>query len=222
MRIPLTKYAVREILLFAGAGMILTLAVLLLAQQLWYLAAVPALATIWVFSFFRDPERRAPEGGRLILAPADGRVTHVELIDAPEELGAGGRARRISIFLSVFDCHLNRAPFACRVEKVVYRRGRFLNALRATSARENEQSLLVVQAEAVSRPALVRQVAGVIARRIVCDVRQGDHLAAGQTFGMIKFGSRTDLLLPADVPLELSVKVGDHVRAGLTVLGRFV
>lgn len=221
MRIPLTPYATREILLFGGAGVVLTALVGSLAGSLWYLAALPLVVTVWVFSFFRDPERRVPQGDRLLLSPADGRVTHVETIDAPEELGAEGQALRISIFLSVFNCHLNRAPCAGRVERVVYRKGRYLNAMNAASAVENEQNMVVIRAEAIDRPVLVRQVSGAIARRIVCRAGVGDPLAAGQRFGMIKFGSRTDIVIPADVPLEAQIRVGDRVKAGLTVLGQF-
>ncbi|NIA21148.1 MAG: phosphatidylserine decarboxylase [Anaerolineaceae bacterium] len=221
MRIPLTGYAKREIVLFGGLGVIITLVVPHLSLEYWYLAAIPLLATIWVFSFFRDPRRQVPPGDRLLVAPADGRITAVETIDAPQELGTGGPALRISIFLSVFNCHLNRSPCAARIERIVYKKGRFLNALRAASAEQNEQNILVLQPEAVDRPLLVRQVAGAIARRIVCRANQGDLLAAGQRFGMIKFGSRTDLVIPEETPVEIFVKVGDRVKAGLTIMGQF-
>jgi phosphatidylserine decarboxylase len=221
VRIPLTHYATREILLFGGAGVALTALVGWLAAPLWYLAALPLVVTIWVFSFFRDPERRVPQGDRLLLSAADGRVTHIETIDAPEELGTDGQALRISIFLSVFNCHLNRAPCAGRVEKIVHRPGRYLNAMNAASAVENEQNIVVISADVIGRPVLVRQVSGAIARRIVCRAGVGDPLAAGQRFGMIKFGSRTDIVVPSDVPLEMRVRVGDRVKAGLTVLGQF-
>ena len=221
MRIPLTDYAKREIVLFGGLGVIITLVTPHFCGGYWPLAAIPLAVTIWVFSFFRDPQRHVPQGDRLLVAPADGRITAVETIDPPEELGTGGRALRVSIFLSVFNCHLNRSPCAARVQKVVYKKGRFLNALRAASAEQNEQNILVLQPEAVEGALLVRQVAGVIARRIVCRAGQGDHLAAGQRFGMIKFGSRTDLVIPEETPVEIFVKVGNRVKAGLTILGQF-
>jgi phosphatidylserine decarboxylase len=191
-------------------------------RPVWYLAAIPLAVTVWVFSFFRDPERRVPQGERLLVSPADGRITAVEIIDAPPELGVPGQALRISIFLSVFNCHLNRSPCEARVERIVYKPGRYLNALRASSAAENEQNILILRAAAVDAPILVRQVSGAIARRIVCEAAEGDTLAAGQRFGMIKFGSRTDLVVPVTTPVDVAVRVGDRVKAGLTVLGRFI
>ena len=221
MRIPLTPYAVREIALFGGLGLALTAFVAWVAWPLWPIALLPLAITLWAFSFFRDPERRIPDDPRLLLAPADGRVTHIETIDTPEELGGQGRSLRISIFLSVFNCHLNRAPCAGRVQRVIYRQGRYLSALNAASARENEQNLVILSAEAAGVSILVRQVSGAIARRIVCRVAAGDQLAAGQRFGMIKFGSRTDLVVPTTAPVDVRVRVGDRVKAGLTVLGQF-
>jgi phosphatidylserine decarboxylase len=221
MRIPLTRYGWREAAIYGALGLALTALVVVAAPSWWWLGAVPLALTVWVFSFFRDPERQVPQGAWLLLAPADGRVTAIETIDAPPELGAPGRALRVSIFLSVFNCHLNRSPCAARVQRVVYRRGRFLNALRGASAGENEQNILVLRPDAVETPILVRQVAGIIARRIVCRAADGDHLSAGQRFGMIKFGSRTDLVVPEAAPVELRINVGDRVKAGLTVLGQF-
>jgi len=222
LRVPLTRYARQEVLLFGGLGLAATAVVAAVpVRWVWPLAAIPLLLTLWVLWFFRDPARRVPAGDRLLLAPADGRVTHVEMIDAPEELGTGGSALRVSIFLSILDCHLNRAPCAARVDRVLHRPGRFLNAMKAASARENEQTILVLKPDVVAAPVLVRQVAGAIARRIVCEAREGDQLAAGQKFGMIKFGSRTDLVVPTAAPVDARVKVGDKVKAGLTVLGHF-
>lgn len=221
MRIPLTHYAKREIALFGGLGLLATLVTVAACGPLWYLAAIPLAVTVWVFSFFRDPQRRVPQGERLLVSPADGRITAVETIDAPPELGVQGQALRISIFLSVFNCHLNRSPCEARVERIVYKQGRYLNALRESSAAENEQNILVLRAAAVDAPILVRQVSGAIARRIVCEATEGDTLAAGQRFGMIKFGSRTDLVVPVTTPVDVAVRVGDRVKAGLTVLGQF-
>ncbi|MBN2584700.1 MAG: phosphatidylserine decarboxylase [Planctomycetes bacterium] len=221
MRIPLTDYARREIALFGGMGLIVTAVTVHVCGAYWYLAAIPLAVTVWVFSFFRDPERRVPEGERLLVSPADGRITAIETLDAPEELGVQGQVLRISIFLSVFNCHLNRSPCAARVERIVYKHGRYLNALRSASAEHNEQNILVLRPTAVEGPILVRQVAGAIARRIVCQAAEGDSLAAGQRFGMIKFGSRTDLVVPLAMPVDVAVRVGDCVKAGLTVLGQF-
>jgi len=222
VRIPLTGYAKREIVLYGGLGLLATLGTVVVCRPVWYLAAIPLAVTVWVFSFFRDPERRVPQGERLLVSPADGRITAVEIIDAPPELGVPGQALRISIFLSVFNCHLNRSPCEARVERSVDKPGRYLTALRASSAAENEQNILILRAAAVDAPILVRQVSGAIARRIVCEAAEGDTLAAGQRFGMIKFGSRTDLVVPVTTPVDVAVRVGDRVKAGLTVLGRFI
>ncbi len=233
MRIPLTSYARREIILYGGLGLLITALWLLLARDWWYLALLPAIITVWVFSFFRDPHRRVPQGSNLIISPADGTITAIERVPTPPELleadsasgqsaAPGAECLRISIFLSVFNCHLNRAPCAGRVLRTVYKVGRKVNALRADSATVNEQNILIMQADAIQRPLLVRQISGAIARRIVCQVSQGQSLDAGQRYGMIKFGSRTDLVIPGDVPVQIDLQVGQRVKAGLTIMGRFV
>jgi phosphatidylserine decarboxylase len=153
-----------------------------------------------------------------VVSPADGHVTHIEEAEEPAFLG--GPALRISIFLSIFDVHLNRAPLDGRVAYVQYREGGFLNAMRSDSAASNEANDIGLETDEPRAPrVLVRQIAGLIARRIVCEAAPGASLRRGEVFGMIKFGSRTDLFLPRDSGLELRVKVGDAVRAGATVLG---
>lgn len=230
MRIPLTSYARREITIYGGLGLLLTALWIVLVPQWWYLAILPAIITGWVFSFFRDPERKVPQGENLIISPADGTITAIERVPTPPELaeadaaGGGdsaGESLRVSIFLSVFNCHLNRAPCAGRVMRIVYKIGRKVNALRGDSAQLNEQNIMVLLASRPSRPLLVRQISGAIARRIVCQTSEGSQLAAGERYGMIKFGSRTDLVIPGDVAVELDIKVGQRVKAGLTVMGRF-
>lgn len=181
------------------------------------IAAADLLAAGFVLWFFRDPERAAPEGEGLLLAPADGKVTAVDEVEEPAYLG--GRVRRVSIFLSILDVHINRAPCAGTVEKVAYTRGRFLNALKERSALENERNLVGLGRTPFGRVAIA-QIAGLIARRIVCRLAPGQRVAAGESFGMLKFGSRTDLYLPLDAPVELAVRPGDRVRAGVTVIGR--
>lgn len=162
--------------------------------------------------FFRDPERR-PSGDRaVLLAPADGRVTEV----GPAGEGEPG-TRRVSIFLSIFDVHVNRAPAAGEVTAVRYREGAFRAAFRKDAAEGNERNELEMATE--RGRIRIRQIAGVVARRIVCRVRAGDRLEPGERFGLIRFGSRTDLLLPADV--RVAVRPGDRVRGGLTVIGRW-
>ena len=162
--------------------------------------------------FFRDPERRPPGEAAALLAPADGRVTDA----GPADEGEPG-SQRVSIFLSIFDVHINRAPAAGEVRAVRYRQGAFRAAFRKDAAERNEQSELEMTTERGT--IRIRQIAGVVARRIVCRVRAGDRLASGERFGLIRFGSRTDLLLPAGV--TLSVRPGDRVRGGLTVIGKW-
>jgi phosphatidylserine decarboxylase len=175
----------------------------------WIVAAVLALLAVAVAAFFRDPERRVPRDSRLVLAPADGKVTRVER-------GEDG-SLRVSIFLSVLDVHLNRAPVAGRVEAVRYRPGRLLPANLARSADDNEQNELRI--DSTYGPVRVVQIAGIIARRIVCRVQPGDELALGDRFGMIRFGSRTDLLLPPGA--QAAVEPGARCRAGQTVVARW-
>jgi phosphatidylserine decarboxylase len=170
--------------------------------------------------FFRDPAREVPSGAGLVVSPADGTVVEVEELGHDEFIG--GPAVKIGIFLSIFNVHLNRAPVAARVIGVRYRRGKFLNALRAESARENEQlSVRLQETAAPFRRYVVTQITGAIARRIVCWLKPGDELARGERFGMIKLGSRTELVLARDAALKLLVKPGDKVRAGLSVLASY-
>lgn len=180
------------------------------------------LSTICVFIwlevlwFFRDPERVIPIDAQAILSPADGTISHVETINDPE---LGPNTLRISIFLSIFSVHVNRVPFKGQVERVLYFRGRFLDARHPECASQNEQLWLDVRDFQGSRYR-VKQISGAIARRIVCCLRAGDEVSAGSRYGMIKFGSRTELLIPADVVDQVSVKVGDKVRGGVSILGR--
>ena len=162
--------------------------------------------------FFRDPERRPPGDREVLLAPADGRVTEVGLAGEGEP-----NTQRVSIFLSIFDVHINRAPAAGEVRAVRYRQGAFKAAFRKDAAARNERNELEMTTE--RGMIRIRQIAGVVARRIVCRVRAGDRLGPGERFGLIRFGSRTDLLLPASV--RVAVRPGDRVRGGLTVIGRW-
>lgn len=171
-------------------------------------AAAPVLAAAgFVLFFFRDPRRVSPEGEGLVVSPADGRVTDVER--RPE--GA-----RISIFLSVFNCHINRAPIAATVLSVTHTPGRYRVAWDPRAASENERNHLTLRAQDGEYG--VTQIAGILARRIVCSKRPGDTVARGERIGLIQFGSRTDLLLPPGV--EPAVEVGDRVRGAVTILAR--
>ena len=169
---------------------------------------------LFLFYFLRDPERQPPAGDGLFVAPADGRVVTVQQTEEPNFLQ--GPAIQISIFMSVLDVHVNRAPMAGEAAFLEYRPGRFLPAYRREASSENESNLLgLVEGET---RILIRQVAGILARRIVCWSSVGQRLARGQRFGLIKLGSRVDLFLPPDV--EVLVVLGDKVRAGETVLAR--
>jgi phosphatidylserine decarboxylase len=173
------------------------------------LTLLPVLFALFFLWFFRDPERRIPAGLGEIVSPADGVVTEAEWIET-----AAGSRLRLSIFLNVFDVHVNRAPVAGTVKAVEYREGSFLNAMKPESVIMNEQTLVVIDAGGYE--VSYKQIAGLLARRIVCSVKVGDRLERGQRVGMIKFGSRTDVLMPAEAVPQ--VKSGARVRGGLTVL----
>jgi phosphatidylserine decarboxylase len=173
---------------------------------------------VFLFGFFRDPERTPPEGDNALLSPADGRVADIEEVRETEFLAAD--AVRIGVFMSLFDVHVNRAPLAGRVVFRDYRPGKFHNALGARASRENECSLVGIERADGTR-VLVRQIAGVIARRIVCDCEVGTELARGQRLGMVKFGSRLEVFVPKSSGFRPAVAVGDRVRAGRSVLGHF-
>jgi phosphatidylserine decarboxylase len=193
------------------------------AVALWvhwrhFLTAVLAVFLIvillFLFYFLRDPERQTPAGDGLFVAPADGRVVTVQQIEEPDFLQ--GPAIQVSIFMSVLDVHVNRAPMAGEVAFQAYRPGRFLPAYRREASTENESNLLgLVEGET---RILIKQVAGILARRIVCWSSVGQRLARGQRFGLIKLGSRVDLFLPSDV--KVLVALDEKVRAGETVLAR--
>ena len=174
-------------------------------------AVALALVALACLGFFRDPERTAPLAPGLVLAPADGRVMRIDEVEDPWV----GRAVRASIFLSPLDVHVNRSPMAGRVESVRYEAGRFMAAYRDEASELNERCTISLEGD-VTRIG-VKQIAGVLARRIVCRVQAGDKLAAGERFGLIRFGSRTDLVVPRST--EMRVKIGDRVRGGETVMG---
>jgi phosphatidylserine decarboxylase len=187
--------------------------VALLVFRYHVLGAVFLLLGFFTLYFFRDPERKAPDDPRLVLSPADGKVVLVG--PAPEGNPVGPGATQISVFLSVFDVHINRAPIAGRIAQVEYRKGEFLPAFNHDASQRNEQNAVTIEngAEKVH----FRQIAGLIARRIVFRKAVGDDVRAGERVGMIKFGSRVDILLPGEI--RIRVKKGDRVRGGLSALG---
>lgn len=183
----------------------------------WIAPGILALVAIWVVAFFRDPIRSGPRGDRYVLAAAEGHVVHVTEIDEPMYLKQ--RAVRISIFLSVFDVHVNRYPVSGTVELLQYNKGKFLHAAEEKASLDNEQSSIGLRGP--HGPVLVRQIAGLIARRIVTDPRSGDVVTQGDRLGLIRFGSRTDVFLPLSSQPVVKVKPGDVVRVGGTVLAEY-
>ncbi len=183
-------------------------------------AWTPAVLGLFIVWFFRNPRRDIPQAPGLVVSPADGKVVHIAEIEHDDFLG--GPAVEIGIFLSIFNVHINRVPVAARVIGLRYRKGKFLNALRPESARENEQlAVRIEESTAPHRRMIVRQITGAIARRIVCWVKPGDELAPGEQFGMIKLGSRTELVMPREPGLRIETRLGDMVQAGSSVLVRY-
>lgn len=183
----------------------------------WIIPGVLAVLAIWVVAFFRDPIRPGPRGERYVLAAAEGHVVHVTEIEEP--MYVKERAVRVSIFLSVFDVHVNRYPVDGTVELVHYNKGKFLHAGTGKASLDNEQSSIGIRGP--RGRVLVRQIAGLIARRIVTDSKSGDSVSQGGRMGLIRFGSRTDVFLPLSARPILKVKPGDRVRVGATVLAEY-
>ena len=185
--------------------------IVLLALGYWYVAIPIALITVFMVYFFRDPQREPPQDPAAVVAPADGKVTRVSTIadgsDSPT---------LVSIFLSPLDVHINRSPIAGTVTNVAYTRGKFLMATDKNASLVNEQNALTIQGDKIT--VVCKQIAGILARRIICWKQPGQHVNLGERFGLIKFSSRTDLLLPPEV--EVLVSEGMRVRGGVTIVGR--
>lgn len=185
------------------------------AAVLWYLkmpgflVALPILLALFFLWFFRDPQRTIPQGAGQIVSPGDGLVTEAEWIET-----TSGSRLRISIFLNVFDVHVNRAPVGGVVKVCEFRKGEFMNAMKPQSVLNNEQTLITIDAGGYE--VSFKQIAGLLARRIVCNLKVGDRVERGQRVGLIKFGSRVDVLIPAEA--QLKVKTGSRVRGGSSVL----
>lgn len=193
---------------FYGVGL-LAAAALLFWLTSWPLALVPVLLAAFFLWFFRDPERTIPSGPGLIVSPGDGLVTETIRLETPQ-----GPRQRISIFLNVFNVHVNRSPIGGTIAEIRYLKGKYLNAMNPASADQNEQNIVTVTGEGCE--VVFKQIAGLLARRIVFVPKVGDVMARGERVGLIKFGSRVDVLVPAEA--ELRVKVGDKVQGGASIL----
>ncbi len=206
---PMHREGIRFVAIFAAVTVVLFL--------IWApLGWIGVGLTVWCYYFFRDPVRVTPQRDGLVVSPADGVVSLIEPAVPPPELGLGPEAlTRVSVFMNVFNCHVNRAPVSGRIARVAYKPGKFLNASLDKASEDNERNGIVLTMEDGRTIAAV-QIAGLVARRIVCFVSEGDQMRAGQRFGLIRFGSRVDVYLPEGVsPL---VAVGQSMVAGETVL----
>lgn len=217
--LPLTRWGLAEAQLM-GWPLVALIGLLLWLGQPWnWLAIVPAIVLGLILYFFRDPQRSIPQDPNAIVSPADGTITEVQDLEHYDFLD--GPAVQISIFLSIFNVHVNRAPRAGQVVAMHYKPGEFLDARNPESAIRNE--FMWIGMEEIDQPKrrfAVRAISGLIARRIVCKLRPGSSVKRGEKFGMIKLGSRTELILPRD-QVNVNVKVGDKVQAGSTILAQY-
>ena len=181
------------------------------------LALIALLITFCICGFFRDPDRIIPDEDGAVVSPADGKVIVTDLVSNSPLYD--GQAMKVSIFMTVFNVHVNRIPYNGRVKEIRYYPGKFFSANLDKASQENENNAVFIEMEN-AKPLCVVQIAGLIARRIICKIRPGDHVLRGQRFGLICFGSRLDVYLPADTKLKVSV--GDKVKAGTSILGHFV
>lgn len=194
-----------------GVSLLVVAVIVWVSTHFISLTALPVLLAAFFLWFFRDPQRAIPQAPGLVVSPGDGKVQEAEWI----ETTAGSRIR-VTVFLSVFNVHVNRVPIGGTVTVVDYREGEFMNAMNAESAVVNEQTLITI--DDGTHTVSFKQIAGLLARRIVCNLKPGDKVERGQRMGLIKFGSRVDILMPAET--ELRVKVGDRVKGGSSVIGQ--
>lgn len=214
--VPLTRHGFREMLI---GSLVLVAVAVVLGYYVWLpisLIVLPVL--IWLFAFFRDPERALPTEQHAMVSPADGTVSDVT--ELPNHDLLGGPCVRVGIFLSVFNVHVNRSPCDGRVTETIYKPGKFINAMRHDDASSDNESNTVVLAEPTGdRPvAVVKQIVGLIARRIICTVKENDQVKRGDRIGMIKFGSRTELYIPKWLDPQVKVTVGQAVRGAADVI----
>ncbi len=185
-------------------------------QTAWLIITlISVIILVFHFFFFRDPDRKAPQGDNLIISPADGTIILIEEVEEPQYFKS--KVRKVSIFLSVFNVHVNRIPFNGSIDYVDYMKGKFLAAFADDASDLNEQSKIAVKSDKGS--VYFKQIAGLIARRIIYNVKAGDKVEAGKRFGLIRYGSRVDLFFPLSV--KLHVKLKDKVRCGSTIIGEF-
>ena len=206
MRIPIASDGYRFII-----PLVIITVALALSPLIW-LAGVSGLLLLFVLNFFRDPERIIPTDEGVVVSPGDGKV--VEIVEEKDPL-LDEPYRRISIFLNVFNVHVQRTPVGGRIERVKYNKGKFLNAASHKASLDNEQSSMIIHTG--RQKVLVKQIAGLIARRIVCWAKEGDNYSLGERYGLIRFGSRVDLFLPLNA--EVKVSLGDHVAGGSSIIG---
>ena len=222
MRIPLTKYGLPQVVVYPVIVLaLIAIAIFFIVFKPLLIAALLVLFAIliWMLAFFRDPHRTIKTDENTLYSPADGTITDIEVC---EENDLGLKALRIGMFLSIFNVHINRCPCSVRVKNVVYKKGKFKNAMSSESGRVNESnSVFMIRQNEPRETILVKQISGAIARRIVCAAKENAEFRQGDQFGMIKFGSRTELYIPAGSHFEVKVKIGDKVRAGLTPLLSF-
>jgi len=213
--VPLTRHGWREMLI---GSLVLAITAWGLRVVFWPLALIVIPVLIWLFAFFRDPERKIPAEQRAVVSPADGKVSDISEIPHDELLN--GPAVRVGIFLSVFNVHINRSPCDGKVVSVVYRRGKFINAMRHGEASDQNESNTIVLAEPRSGKSIVvvKQIVGLIARRIICSVSEGEFIERGARIGMIKFGSRTEVTIAKSLQPEIRVRVGQNVRGAADVI----
>ncbi len=215
--VPFARWGLCELILLGAPLLAATIG--LAFTPIWYAAVVPAILLGLVVWFFRDPPRRIPHEAGLVVSPADGKLVEITQLDEHEFIG--GPAVRIGIFLTIFNVHINRAPCRARVVRLHYSPGKFLNALDPESVLVNENLWIGLEEEEPPfRRFVCRQISGLFARRIVCDLRPGQTIERGEKFGMIKLGSRTELILPAE-GLTVNARVGQWLNAGRDVIARY-
>ncbi len=215
--LPLTRHGTREMVIGTVVLLAIGFGLSFVPHAPWLsLLVLPVL--IWLFAFFRDPERPISSEPHLMVSPADGLVSDVGEVDSEH---AGERCLRIGIFLSVFNVHVNRAPCDGKVTAVVYKKGKFINAMSHNAASsDNESNTIVLAGDDGRTVAVVKQIVGLIARRIICTSQQGDAVKRGDRIGMIKFGSRTELYIPLRLNPTASVQVGQKVRGGMDIIAK--